>query len=172
MDKDYLKLLIESGLSIRKISAQTKISYTTIRYWFKKYDLKTKYLEPKVYGKYRLCPRCETKCKTEDFYNKNGILYASIYCKQCATKQSMTRMKNFKIKCVEYKGGKCVVCGYKKYIGALEFHHLDRTQKSFNISNLRSYTFDQTVIDELDKCALVCANCHREVEAEIVVIPV
>lgn len=65
---------------------------------------------------------------------------------------------------VRYKGGECVKCGYNKCIGALEFHHVDRTQKDFNISH-KGYTRSwEKVKEELDKCELVCANCHREIE--------
>lgn len=40
---------------------------------------------------------------------------------------------------VQYKGGKCCVCGYNKYLGALEFHHLNPNEKDFGISN-KGYT--------------------------------
>jgi hypothetical protein len=36
---------------------------------------------------------------------------------------------------VVYKGGKCQCCGYNKYIGALEFHHVDPEQKDFGVSS-------------------------------------
>lgn len=42
--------------------------------------------------------------------------------------------KQVKLKAIEYKGGKCQICGYNKCTGALEFHHLDPTKKDFNIS--------------------------------------
>lgn len=52
--------------------------------------------------------------------------------------------------------------GYNKYIGALEFHHKDPNSKDFNISQCRSHKFSQKIKDELDKCSLLCSNCHRE----------
>ena len=77
-------------------------------------------------------------------------------------------MVNFKSKCVEYKGGKCVICNYTTYNGSLHFHHIDPTQKDFSISQFKSYKFGKIVTDELDKCVLLCANCHGEVEAGLV----
>ena len=72
-----------------------------------------------------------------------------------------------KIKAVEYKGGACQHCGYNRCIEALEFHHLDETTKSFPIgSRMASYTWDR-LREELDKCIMLCANCHRELHSGV-----
>jgi hypothetical protein len=63
-----------------------------------------------------------------------------------------------------YKGGKCEHCGYDKYKGALEFHHKDPTQK--DPQGLRKYNRTK-LFAELDKCVLLCANCHREEHARL-----
>lgn len=71
--------------------------------------------------------------------------------------------KHIKEELVKYKGGKCEICGYNKCINALEFHHLDPSIKDFTISDSsKHYTLDQ-MKKEVDKCILVCANCHREI---------
>jgi hypothetical protein len=62
---------------------------------------------------------------------------------------------------ISYKGGSCEICGYNKCLNALEFHHSDPATKEFNISD-RITTFED-IQAELDKCHLLCANCHREV---------
>ena len=68
---------------------------------------------------------------------------------------------------IEYKGGKCEKCGYNKCIAALEFHHLNPEEKDFGIGS-KGYTRSwEKVKEELDKCILVCANCHREIHEEI-----
>ncbi len=77
------------------------------------------------------------------------------------------RRKKIKTLAVEYKGGKCQLCGYAKCIGALELHHINSKEKSFGIGD-RGYTRSWDKIrNELDKCVLLCANCHREVESGI-----
>lgn len=78
-------------------------------------------------------------------------------CNSCLVNH---RRFTLKIKCVEYLGGKCSICGYNKCIKALDFHHL--RDKSFNISgaHCRSWSI---IEQELKKCILVCANCHREI---------
>lgn len=76
-----------------------------------------------------------------------------------------------KLRSLEYKGSKCQLCGYSKCIRALEFHHINPSDKSFGIArkgNTRSWS---RIKEELDKCILLCSNCHAEVEAGIVSIP-
>jgi len=76
------------------------------------------------------------------------------------------RRRKIKLMAIEYKGGKCQVCGYNKYPGALDLHHINGN-KSFGIGE-KGYTRSwEKVREELDKCILVCANCHREIEAGI-----
>ncbi|HDQ26619.1 MAG TPA: HNH endonuclease [bacterium] len=77
------------------------------------------------------------------------------------------RRKKIRKMALEYKGGKCSFCGYKKCEEALEFHHLDAKHKDFGIS-CKGYTRSwESVKEELDKCVLVCANCHREIHTKV-----
>ena len=81
------------------------------------------------------------------------------------------RRRKIKLLSIQYKGGKCQICGYEKYVGALDLHHIDGNQKSFGIGD-KGYTRSWEVTrKELDKCILVCANCHREIEAGITQLP-
>ena len=70
--------------------------------------------------------------------------------------------QRLKEKLVEYKGGKCEICGYNKCINALEFHHLDPSEKDFGIANGNAIAFEKAK-KEVDKCIMVCSNCHREI---------
>lgn len=72
------------------------------------------------------------------------------------------RRKDRKEKAVAYKGGRCQKCGYSKSLKALEFHHRDMRKKDFVISAVRIYVAWDKLVKELDKCDLLCANCHRE----------
>jgi len=61
-------------------------------------------------------------------------------------------------------GGKCAECGYDKYLGALHFHHINRTDKTARVSNkARAVILSSETAAELSKCVLLCANCHAEV---------
>lgn len=115
----------------------------------------------------RICPRCKTEKPLNEYYNRRNGIGNGVYCKPCTSEQTLERQREFKKLCVEYKGGKCCLCNYDTYIGALEFHHLDPKQKDFNVSKARFTKFDDRVTSELDKCILVCANCHREEHAKL-----
>ena len=72
------------------------------------------------------------------------------------------RRKLIKQMALDYKGRKCEICGYSRCVDALEFHHIGRTKKDFGISE-KGYTRSWgKVKEEIDKCLLLCANCHRE----------
>ena len=85
------------------------------------------------------------------------------YLKKAVTE----RRRKLKQMLVEHKGGVCAVCGYKKYIGAFDLHHLDHSQKEFGLS-VRGLTRSwEKLRAEADKCILVCANCHREIHGGV-----
>jgi len=69
-----------------------------------------------------------------------------------------------KLKAVNYLGGKCAVCGYDSCIEALEFHHINPEEKEFAISGKFNISWEK-LKSELDKCQLLCANCHRELHS-------
>jgi hypothetical protein len=72
-----------------------------------------------------------------------------------------TYRQRIKLKALKYKGNKCVICGYDRCSRALQFHHLDPVQKDFSVSRVTRRW--RSIKPELDKCILVCANCHAEI---------
>lgn len=90
---------------------------------------------------------CCLKCKNKFYVNK--------------------RRRDLKILAVEYKKYKCEKCQYDKCIEALEFHHKDPNEKDFGIA-CHGYTRSwKKVKTDLDKCIMLCSNCHRELHSEI-----
>lgn len=87
-------------------------------------------------------------------------------CKKCLIDAVTRKRHKNKQELVEYKGGKCEICGYDKCIDALEFHHLDPNEKEFGISNGNIKSLEK-LKKEADKCILLCANCHRELHAKL-----
>ena len=68
-----------------------------------------------------------------------------------------------KLELIESRGGKCEVCGYDKNIAALEFHHINPDEKEFQLDMRHlSNTSLERLQNEVNKCQLLCANCHRE----------
>lgn len=161
MEKEYLENLVKEGLSIRQISAKINKSDGSVKHWLKKYGLKTCKITINT-ETHRFCPRCETLKHRDNFYTRRGVYGSSVYCKNCTSDQTIERSREFKNKCVEYKGGECIKCGYNKYNGALEFHHTDPNEKDFSISMSKLLKFDNVIKKELDKCILLCSNCHKE----------
>jgi predicted HNH restriction endonuclease len=86
------------------------------------------------------------------------------------SKATNIRRLRMKKKLVGIKGGVCQVCGYSRCLVALDFHHIDESTKEFELSQ-RSLTRNwEKIVVEAKKCLLVCANCHREIHAGIVVL--
>ena len=178
MDKSTLETYVSQGLSLGQISKITNKSRTSIRHWLKKFDLKTKNKsfkeQPRTKSivyinniQFKKCPKCEEiKNLQNEFYtSKSGDVHG--WCKSCNNKITYEKQLARKVECVKYKGGKCIVCNYDKYIGALDFHHVNPEEKEFNIAQLRSYSLE-FLIKELDKCVLLCKNCHAEVHHGLV----
>lgn len=76
------------------------------------------------------------------------------------------RRKKVKLKAVQHLGGKCSRCGYQKYPELLEFHHKNPEEKDFSIAQKGHCRSWDRVRNEIEKCDLLCANCHREIHVE------
>lgn len=113
----------------------------------------------------KFCKRCGKIKPISDFYFKKDKVHSYSYCKLCYHHQCVDYLIATKEQSVKYKGGQCLLCGYKKYSGALEFHHLDPKKKDRSIK-LRNRSFEN-IKKELDKCVLLCSNCHKEVHGKV-----
>jgi hypothetical protein len=121
---------------------------------------------PKPLPLTRWCPKCQQTLAIEDFYRSRKSGQPTTYCRVCANRQTVERQQRLKQQVVEYLGGCCMQCGYDRYIGCLELHHLDPSVKEFDFAYCRTTTFEK-IKPELDKCILLCANCHREEHARL-----
>ena len=169
MDKELLVQLINDNFSIREIAEKTNRPPTTVRFWMKKFNLKTNLLvcnkhglakKPKhllgVYKDIWYCKKCGESDKN-NFYKDTKSR-----CAKCSREEVFNRYRENKRLAVEYKGGKCVLCGYKKCLAAMDFHHRDPSKKDPNWKKMKSWSLDK-IKSELDKCDLVCRNCHSEI---------
>ena len=106
---------------------------------------------------------CSKHGQSKHFLRGDG----SYRCGKCASQWVIRNRQNKKERLVEECGGACSVCGYKKYAGALDFHHVDPTKKSFALSvKGLSYSWE-SLFKEAKKCVLVCKNCHTEISAGV-----
>lgn len=118
-------------------------------------DIKSKY-----------CKGCCSTKSREEFGKLSGSQYKSSWdvrdslCKPCRTKYQTNRRKEIKQKAVKYLGEVCIDCGLKSHNYSIyDFHHIDPNTKDVQIgSSGKSFA---SLKKELDKCILLCANCHR-----------
>ncbi len=108
----------------------------------------------------KTCPVETRECKNHGLteFLKDGS--GTWRCRICRNNRVKNRRRELKRLLVEYKGGCCETCGYDKFVEVLEFHHRDPDGKDFKVSQ-GSWSLERMKA-EADKCALLCANCHRE----------
>ncbi len=89
------------------------------------------------------------------------------YLKQAVSK----RRKKIRDMAIEYAGSRCIICGYNRCENALEFHHRVAKTKDFGISVKGCARSLKAMKPKIDKCVLVCANCHREIHEGTTQLP-
>jgi len=112
---------------------------------------------------YELTPKRKDECRIWRQTSSRYKSYRKRYMKEYKRKRiEMWREFLFSL---EYTT-RCSRCGYNRCISAIEFHHINPEEKKFNISNIfvRSYNATNIILllEELEKCEVLCANCHRE----------
>lgn len=111
----------------------------------------------------KICTQCNEEKEFTEFYTKKGRKSQASFCKNCFNQMCMKRWQQIKIKAIIYKGNKCNDCTleYPKYPSCIfDFHHLDSNYKEFGWGKLRLKSWNK-IIKEIDKCVLLCSNCHR-----------
>lgn len=108
----------------------------------------------------RTCSVCKRKLREEDFYRK-GKFGPHSYCKECQGNFMKERWIQRKIDAVKLMGWKCEGCGLEGAHPALyDFHHRDLGEKECDWNKLRMMSWPK-VVAELEKCQILCSNCHR-----------
>jgi hypothetical protein len=163
MERQKLEAGLERGLTQRQLATWFACSQTTIRYWLGRYDLKTKTIRHSTKphdGKY-VQRECATHGWTTFIYEPSKKGYR---CKQCRSGNVSKQRRDLQTRLVQEAGGHCVRCGYSKSYWSLHFHHRDPTTKITNVSLMVRDRNYERAKGEAEKCDLVCANCHGEME--------
>jgi len=92
-------------------------------------------------------------------------------CAKCGIARVARRRRGVKEILLAEAGGRCRLCGYDRYAGALQFHHLDPQAKVFHLAEGGMSRSISVLREEARKCLLLCANCHAEVEAGVMTVP-
>lgn len=142
---------MDQGLTIKGIADKVGFTPGGVKYWLGKHGLTIE-----VGLKAHKCSECEETDPTQFYGTRKGM------CKKCAKLDTARRIKLHKTETVRMFGGKCERCGYSKCVAALEFHHTDPTQKDPSFRTMRNWSVKPEKLAELEKCELLCSNCHRE----------
>ena len=106
----------------------------------------------------RTCTDCNLTLPLDAFYQSGRKVQSR--CKPCFNRMCVVRWRRIKTEEVERLGGCCEDCGGTFHPDVFEFHHLDPDEKEHQWTKLRLFSADRRRL-ELDKCAMLCANCHR-----------
>jgi transposase len=170
IDRDELVALVEQEMSIAQIAEAVGLSKTTVRHWLREFGLKTRWAERRrasADGQQQIMLDCPRHGVTP-FKRRAAGGYR---CAKCRAEAVTRRRRKVKRLLVEEAGGRCSLCGYSRCIAALEFHHRVPADKRFSLSHRGVARSLAKARAEASKCALLCANCHAEVEAGVVTLP-
>jgi excisionase family DNA binding protein len=163
-DRELVVSLVEDGLTIQQMAERLGIGATTVRYWLRRHGLTTARasgaLRPSD-GPGAVIRECRRHGYTTWLRSGAGDRYR---CRQCRIEAVTARRRRIKRQLIDEAGGRCVLCGYDRFPGALQFHHLDPARKSFSLSQQGVARSLEKARAEAAKCVLMCANCHAEVE--------
>lgn len=165
MQQNILENYVREGMSISEISKITKASLTSVRYWLKKYNLKTSgkagaKSKHEVYDNHKVCIKCTERKHTDLFRRRKDRNNWSSYCKTCESKSLIDAEKKLKMDAIVYLGSVCNSCSNSYDNRCYDFHHTEPEHKDFNIASNRALSLKK-IKPELDKCILLCANCHH-----------
>jgi hypothetical protein len=166
-----LEDLIGEGLSIAAMADRLDVHRSTVGYWLGKHELRTAHAlrrddgrRAKAAGRATVRMTCLHHGETEFWMEGRG----TYRCLACRRERVADRRRRVKEILVSEAGGSCRMCGYSRCLAALHFHHLDPDQKRFSMGREGVTRSLAVMREEAERCLLLCANCHAEVEAGIV----
>jgi hypothetical protein len=172
--RERLLPLIDAGMTVAQIASEVGRTTTTVRLWLMRHGLRTaasKHAdaarEGRDAGSERLIMQCPVHGEVAFALEGRGYYR----CTQCRQERVARRRRRVKEILVDEAGGACCICGYQRYLGALQFHHLDREQKRLGLSRSGITLSIAALRAEAAKCVLVCSNCHAEVEGGVIELP-
>lgn len=136
----------------------------------------------------KVCNKCKQSLEEEGFNFKNKSQNKrSTICRECQkvqnrdsyhkhkeeTRDAFQRRrklhrKNVREYAASLKDGGCIICGEKE-ISCLDFHHKDPTQKEQCIADMFHTGNRKNIEEEIKKCVILCANCHRKHHAGVLI---
>ncbi len=177
IDRQRLEHLVAEGNTIAEMAAELRLSKGTVRHWMGQYELRTRNSRgarpaeaartARKAGLLTVVMSCRQHGETHFILEGRGYYR----CKRCRSEAVARRRRKMKEILVAEAGGRCMICGYHRFAGALEFHHLDPMAKRMPLSARGIAYALRTLRAEAKKCVLLCANCHAEIENGVAALP-
>ncbi len=170
LDRDLLAKLVEEGATLAEMAERLDRSVSTVCHWLDAHGLET------LRASIRATPPADRPLTFERTCLRHGqtrfVRDGRGYyrCATCRQERVVARRRRVKAALVTEAGGRCALCGYDRWIGALQFHHLDPAEKAFGIAAGGMARSLERMRAEAEKCVLLCSNCHAEVEAGAIAI--
>jgi transposase-like protein len=174
IERERFEALIDAGMTIAEIAAAVGLSNTATRRWLRRYDLRTVAAQRVIeQRRAKDAGLTETELSCPIHGHTDHVLSGDGYyrCRKCHVESVVRRRRKVKELLVQEAGGRCSVCGYDRYIGALEFHHVDPDDKRLSLGGGGVTLAIEVLRDEAQKCVLLCSNCHAEVEGGVTMLP-
>ena len=173
LSRELLEDLVARDMTLAEIAQELDRSVSSVRHWLRKYGIATRgrrgprpmisreRIEEAVKaGRRTLEGTCRTHGAAIFVIEPSG----KARCRLCRMERVSARRRTVKRTLVEEAGGRCVRCGYDRFVGALQFHHRDAKGKRFGLAQKGATISIDRLRAEARKCDLLCANCHAEVE--------
>lgn len=163
-DRRRLEQLAADGATLHEIAAALDRSVSTVRYWLDRWDIRRERPSARAVQSADAPPTIERTCHRHGltaFRLEGRGYYRCLRCRQERVSEWRRRVKR---RLISEAGGRCIVCGYDRCAGALQFHHRDPATKCFSLSDNGVARNLSLARAEAAKCVLLCANCHAEVE--------
>jgi 5-methylcytosine-specific restriction endonuclease McrA len=179
IDEAKLREMVDRGLLLREMATELGRTIASVRYWLARYAIerpgrrqlaevdREAVAAARQVGRRQVRGFCPRHGESDFVLETRG----RARCKMCRQEAVNRRRRNVKRILVEEAGGRCAICGYDKYVGALQFHHRDPSQKAFSLSATGVTRSLEKARAEARKCELLCANCHAEIEAGMATLP-
>jgi hypothetical protein len=168
--REELEPLVAAGFTVRDIGVAVDRSPATVRHWLREHGLQTTATRS-------LAPACplgdgdvERECPRHGL-TRHRRRDRGWRCLRCRSEAVADRRRRVKAILVEEAGGACALCAYDRCVAALQFHHVDPSTKRFHLALRGGTRALRDMREEAQKCVLLCANCHAEIEAGMAELP-
>jgi transposase-like protein len=164
-DRQLLETLVTDGATLKEIAEALDRSTATVRHWLGRWEIERTDCRRRAPLPPDAPKDVEMSCPHHGLTPFRIDHRRTYQCLRCRQERVAERRRKVKRVLVEEAGGRCSACGYDRCIAALQFHHVEPSQKSFTLSARGVTRGIDLAREEARKCILLCANCHAEIEA-------